>query len=138
MEEIQEDLAVVKSIEGKTVIIEMQKNGSCDSCAMSGICAGNDKTYTHKIETEMTLKIGDIVRVHIAPSIRIFSSFLLFVFPILMMILMYTVAKLLHSSENIAIITSFIGLIISGIIIYILDKKIGRKINFEIIERISK
>ncbi len=133
MENLQEDLAVVKEVNGNEVTIEIMKEGSCDSCAMHGVCAGHDKTFTHTIKTDLKLKKDDVVRFNIAAPVRIFSSFIIFVFPILMMILFYFIAhSVIKTTEGTAILITFIGFILSGIIVYFIDKKFGKKVNFTI------
>lgn len=139
MENIQEDFAIVKKISDGKVFIEMQREGSCDGCAMHGFCSGHDKNFTHEVKTDLDLKVGDIVNVSIAPKTRILSAFIIFVFPILMLILFYFVShSLLKLSENISILISFSGLVISGFIIYYLDKNIGKNIGVEITKKVME
>ena len=139
MENQHEDLAVVKEMKDGFVYIEMQTSGSCDKCAMHGVCHGMDKKLQHKIKTDMELSEGDFIRVHVSASMRIFSSFIIFIFPILSMLLFYGLGKyLFRFSENFSILFSFTGLMLSGITIYFIDKKYTEKIKFEIIEKVEK
>lgn len=139
MENQHEDLAVVKEINDGFVFIEMQTSGSCDKCAMHGICHGMDKKLQHKIKTDMELNEGDLIRVQVSASMRVFSSFIIFIFPILAMLLFYGLGKyLFRFSENFSILFSFAGLILSGITIYFIDKKYTEKIIFKIIEKVEK
>ncbi|MCD6182131.1 MAG: SoxR reducing system RseC family protein [Candidatus Cloacimonetes bacterium] len=136
--ENQEDIAFVRSIDGRTVTVELIKTGSCDTCAMSGICGANDKTVIHTIKTDRKLAVGNKVRVQVSPGMRIFSSFIIFLFPILSMVCFYLGAKLLvHTSENIAILLSFVGLLLSGIVVYAVDKIFADRISVKIIEKVS-
>ena len=134
--EVQEDIAVVKSVNGQTVIIQIKKTDSCKSCSMKGICGTSSRPIEHKIKTDLELKAGDLLKVNISPGVKIFSSFIIFIFPILLMIIFYFFGKILLNSENLAILFSFIGLLLSGIIIYFVDKKYAKKIHFEIVEKI--
>ena len=131
-----EDAAIVREIGKGCIKVEMIRSGSCSSCGLSGFCHGQEKTITHKIFTESIYAVGDMVKVDISPGVRIKSSLLVFLFPILAMILFFSLARyVLFLSEPISILISFAGLILSGIIIYFIDKKIASEINFEIIER---
>ncbi len=139
MENQHEDLAVVKKIKDGFVFIEMQTSGSCEKCAMHGICQGMDKKLQHKIRTDMELSEGDFIRVQVSASMRVFSSFIIFIFPILSMLLFYGLGKyLIRFSENFSILFSFAGLMLSGITIYFIDKKYTEKIIFKIIEKVEK
>jgi len=51
-----EDIAVVRKSEGNFVQVEVEKSGSCEGCAVSGICNANDKIILHKIKTDLNLK----------------------------------------------------------------------------------
>lgn len=139
IEEIEEieDVAIVREVIGDMVTVEMMKTGACDKCAMSGVCVGHDKTVQHTIQTNRPLKVGDKVRVMVSPGMRIFSSLVIFLFPILSMILFYLVSRyLVHSSENIAILLSFAGLLLSGVVIYAVDKKCANRIRIDIVEKV--
>ena len=135
--EVQEDIAVVKSVKDKTVTIQIKKTDSCKSCSMKGICGTSSRPVEQKIQTDLELKVGDLVKVYLSPGVKIFSSFIVFIFPILLMILFYFLGKILLDSENLAILFSFIGLLSSGIIIYFIDKKYAKKIHFEIVEKVD-
>ena len=139
MEKQHEDLAIVKEIKDGFVFIEMQPSGSCDKCAMHSVCQGADRKIRHKIKTDMKLSKGDFIRVQVSASMRIFSSFIIFIFPILSMLLFYGLGKyLFRFSENFSILFSFIGLMLSGITIYFIDKKYTEKIILKIIEKVEK
>jgi positive regulator of sigma E activity len=134
MENQHEDLAVVKKIIDGFIFIEMQTNVSCDKCAMHSVCQGADRKIRHKIKTE-----GDLIKVQVSASMRVFSSFIIFIFPILSMLLFYGLGKYLFwFSENFSILFSFAGLMLSGITIYFIDKKYTEKIIFKIIEKVEK
>lgn len=136
LEEI-EDIALVRAVDADTVTVEMMKTGACDSCAMSGVCVGHDKTVQHTIKTDRQLAVGDRVRVSVSPGMRIFSSVVIFLFPILSMILFYLVSRyVVHSSENIAILLSFVGLLLSGLVVYGIDKKFANRIRIDIVEKV--
>ena len=139
MENQHEDLAVVKEIKDGFIFIEMQTSESCNKCAMHGVCQGMDKKLQHKIKTDMELSEGDFIRVQVSASMRVFSSFIIFIFPILSMLLFYGLGKyLFRFSENFSILLSFAGLVLSGITIYFIDKKYTEKIIFKIIEKVKK
>ena len=137
--DFQEDTAIVKKIENNKVTVEIQRTGACEHCAIKGICGAGNKNIQHQIQTDLNLKIGDLVKIHISASSKIFSSFILFIFPILVMIIFYIFGKyLFRFNEDFSIIFSIFGLLFSGIFIYYIDKKYEKRINLKIIERIEK
>lgn len=133
-----EDLAVVTEVHSEHVLVQMMKSDSCHSCGLSGFCHGKEHTVTHKIAAEGNYKIGDIVKVEISAGVRIITSMLVFLVPVLTLIIFYAIAAyLLNLSEPLSILISFSGLILSGIAIYLVDKNLGKKISFEIKEKVS-
>jgi positive regulator of sigma E activity len=135
--EYAEDIAVVKKVEKDRVTVEIEAGGGCKSCAMHSLCGGDDKTIRHTITTDMNLSVDDKVRLHISPGVKILSSFIIFIIPILAMILFYLIGNyLLSFKEEFAIVFSFVGLLISGIFIYLIDKKFAKKVHIEIAEKL--
>ena len=133
-----EDIAVVRKTEENFVHVEVERTGSCEGCAVSGICNANDKTILHKIKTSLKLKIGDRVQVNIAPSLCVFSSFIVFIIPILTMLSFYLISKYLFTfSEDISIVISMFGLLLSGLFIYIIDKIFANKLSFKITNKLK-
>ena len=132
-----EDIAIVRKVDGNLVHVEVERTGSCDACAVSGICNSNEKTILHKIRTDQQLIVGDRVNVDIAPSLRIFSSFVVFIFPILLMLSFYLISKYLFIlNEDISIVISLFGLLISGLFIYLIDKKFENKLSFKVTKKL--
>jgi len=132
-----EDIAVVRKIEENIVQVEIERTGSCEGCAASGICNSNNKIILHKIKTDLKLKIGDKVQVNIAPSLRVFSSFVVFIIPIITMLSFYLISKYLFKlNEDLSIIISLLGLLLSGLFIYLIDKKFANKLSFKITKKL--
>ena len=135
--ENHEDIAVVRKVENNIVHVEVERTASCKGCAISGICNANDKTILHKIKTDLKLKIGDRIQINIEPSLRIFSSFVVFIIPILTMLVFYLTSKYLFTlNEDISIVISLFGLLLSGLFIYIIDKIFANKLSFKITKKL--
>ncbi|HCX73329.1 MAG TPA: hypothetical protein DHM37_06395 [Candidatus Cloacimonas sp.] len=131
------DVAVVKQVNGDKIVLEIEQTDSCNSCAMHGICQAGDKRIVYKIKTDLKLQTGDRVKIFLEPGLRVLSSFLIFIFPILIMVLFYLGSKLIFSaSENIAILFSILSLLFSGFAIYKLDKKMANRLKFKIVEKL--
>ncbi len=136
-QEMQGDKATVLEVYDGEILIEIQKGGSCKSCAMSGVCGGQDKSFRHRLKTDLELEKGDIIEVTISSGVKLLSSFIVFIFPVLAMILFYLLAKYaVKLPENFSILASFCGLLLSGLLIYLIDKKFADKIHFEILGKV--
>jgi positive regulator of sigma E activity len=139
MNEHEEDLGIVTKIEGKLATVVLSKSGACDHCAISGICMGKNSSVTHQIETEFALHIGDTVRIFIEPKYKLLSSFLVFIFPIIIMILAYLVSfYVFQFSEKISIGITLCSFLVSGLIVYFIDKKLQHKLKVKILEKVEK
>jgi len=137
--EIIEDIAIVSEVKDHKVLVKLPESDSCASCAIHGICQVGDNTSSHWIDTDLRLQVGDKVKIFISPALKIMSSFIVFLLPVIMMILVYLIIKYLFmGSENASILGSVLSLGLSAVIIYALDKKWSEKLRFEIIERVSE
>ena len=133
-----EDSARVVAVEKNIITFEIINTGSCESCSMHGMCSTNDKQILHKTESDLEIKVNDIIKIHLSSGVKILSAFILFLIPILSMILFYLVAKLGFSwNEDFAILFSLLGLLMSGVFIFFIDKRFSKKIHFEIIDVIK-
>ncbi|PID28383.1 MAG: hypothetical protein CSB55_05290 [Candidatus Cloacimonadota bacterium] len=131
----QEDIATVKEISGDKVTFELCNNESCASCGLHGMCGGG-KVITHTVKTSLALKKGDKVRIKLSTRIKLASSFIVFVVPVILMIVFYAVGKYFFGlNEDLSVLFSLGGLGISVLFIKFVDVKAGEKINFEIIEK---
>lgn len=132
------EIAIVKSIENGVAQVQMKQTGSCDSCGLNGFCHAGGAESLIPLKTDLNLKPGDEVKVYLNPGSKIFSSALIFLFPIFTMVLFYfLVRNVFNLAENFAILASFLGLIISGMIIKFLDNKLSNKIKFEIVGKVE-
>ncbi len=134
-----EDRAIVKEVRGKKIVLETMKSGACDSCAAHALCAGQSRCVEIITESDLPLKKGDVVHIEVSAGIKLFSSFIIFVFPIIIMFAAYFVSKVMLSlNENLCVLISILSLLPSMLIIRMLDKKYAKKVHFEIIEKITE
>ncbi|MDH4127908.1 MAG: SoxR reducing system RseC family protein [Spirochaetota bacterium] len=114
-----------------TLLLDPSSNcGSCNSCSSGG----NSKNKSICLDNTINAKLNDLVILSLSPSKGIFISIILYVFPILMLILGYFVGNYfddesdIHTTESyLAIIFSFIFLLLGLLIIYFFDKLMYRK-----------
>jgi len=125
-EPITRDVATVTAITTTGVKVEMERSGGCKSCSVSGLCFGKDKVVTWVIETDQNLAVGDRVELLISPQSRVLASLLVFLMPVLGLFAGYYLA-LAWIGESYAILGGFGLMILSFVVIWRLDKKIGKQ-----------
>ncbi len=114
--------------DGKATVI-MNPQGGCSSCAMHGLCGTSDGCTEHIISTDIDLKPGDKVIVYIDPSKRILSAFLLFIFPITLLVIFYYIANI-YLAEKYAVMFGLAGFVLAFIINRLIDKVWGKNVSF--------
>ncbi len=126
------DSAIIKEVKNGKYLIEILRNGSCKSCGLNGVCAGESApSITQWVDSPLKLETGTMVQVSIAPTTKLLSSFLIFIFPIILMIIFYAIAKFgFHLIENTSVLISLTSLLLSGFLIHLFDKTFGKKVKF--------
>ena len=121
------DKGFVKKIDDKYAYIEMMLNSSCTSCANKGICATDDKPALLKIPNKYDLVAGDRIDIELTSGTKLTSGFLLFIFPILMMIVGYYVGYIVEPSDGAGMIGSLFGLTVGVLLLMAVNKIIAKK-----------
>ena len=136
--ELKGERALVLEVLKGEILIEIQKGSSCDSCAIHGVCSGQNRTFQHRIKTDGKFEKGDIIEVNISSGVKLMSSFIVFILPVIAMIAFYFIVRYaIELSENFAILASFGGLLLSGGLIYLLDKIYADKVHFEVMGKVK-
>lgn len=118
--------------DGKQVELEMHSGFSCDGCSICFV--DKDKRHILQIRQQLSLKPGDMVELEILPEFAVKSAFLIFFFPLLMLVLGYYLFHDFSLLPNVpaiyrGILGAVTGLIVSFIIVYFYDKMLQRKSN---------
>ncbi len=110
----------VIGINGNKIRLKMFKESSCAHCSGCGdankLARELDITYDGEVE------IGDIVTFELEDSKMLKIGFTVYIAPILMMILGYTISSKMGGAEKINVLVSFAFLVISFICLHIYDK----------------
>ena len=110
----------VIGINGNKIKLKMFKESSCAHCSGCGdankLARELDITYDGEVE------IGDIVTFELEDSKMLKIGFTVYIAPILMMILGYTISSKMGGTEKVNVLVSFAFLIISFICLHIYDK----------------
>ena len=121
------ECGVVVSTKDGFATIRMQKGDACKDC---NICESYGEGF-RSIEAvnDVGAEIGDQVEVEIKSSNLLKYSFLVFIFPVLMMIGGYfagiSLIKNGGSNEDYGILGAFTGLLLSFVLIKVIDKALG-------------
>ncbi len=112
---------ITRIIQGKATIL-MEASSECKTCGARHACVSFGGENARHIEIPISdnpqnLKEGDIVAIRFEPHTRIFSAFLVFIVPIILLIAGYYVGINVFASEGKAILTGFGGLVLAFVLI---------------------
>ncbi len=134
------EIGTVIDIQNDFLLVEVEKGESCINCKLKSLCfyKGNEKTI-FQIKNILNAKKGDKISFVIEPKIRILSSFLVYILPIILLIVTYSFCKyVLNISENLSILSAIISIPLCYFILKFIDKLFARKklINPKMIKKI--
>lgn len=137
IDELCEDIALVIEVNSDSALVELEKKDTCKSCSASMFCMGSGSAKRFSVKTTQALKPGDRVKLNITSGTRLFSSFVVFILPVILMIIFYVGGKYLFTlSEDWSVFSAIIGLLFSGFIIILVDRKLGGKLKIEVVEKL--
>jgi len=123
------DVGTVVDIQNGFAVVEYSRSDACNTCKLKAFCfqkSGDVNTLTMK--NELNVKKGDKIQFEISAQMRILSSFLVFILPIIFMIGSYFLCKsAIGLSENISIIISLVSIVAAFIVVKIIDGQIKKK-----------
>lgn len=122
---------IVKISQGK-MDIAFSSGGQCQLCGVAEACmpvndAGRKITIPY---SNANLRVGNKVRIIVKPKIRIISALMVFVIPIIFLIIGYFIGIKIFETENVAIAFSFLGLLLSFGLLWVMNKIISNGQNF--------
>ena len=123
----EEETGLVVNATEQDVWVERMSLEGCKSCAMSGVC-GSKNTPQLKFKNDAAYQKGDIVLIHISSSTRLMSSFMIFIVPVILLMLTFSLFfYVIRMSEAISIIAGFMSLLLSALIVILYDKFQAKK-----------
>lgn len=128
-----EEIGQVVEIAEDQIVVLLGASTNCDNCNSCSELS-NNKMKTLSLSNTINAKLNDLIILSLSESKSIFISVLLYVFPLIMMIIGYFVGVQFENRDPnisgdsfLAIFFSTLFLIISFLLIYYIDKWIGRK-----------
>jgi sigma-E factor negative regulatory protein RseC len=123
------ETGIVVSAAGELVKVQMSRGERCEGChACHAVGSSLMEVEAHN---ELGAKVGDVVEIYVEPAKLLGHSFILFIFPILMMIAGYFIVDYISggsstSSEGYGILGAFSFLLLSLLMIKLYDLFLGR------------
>lgn len=130
-EQLQEDVGTVISVQGTRVRVELVRSGGCKSCSMRGMCFGRNTPAVFDLSTDLHLQEGDRVSLEISPGARVLSAVLVFGLPLVFLFAGFLISSL-YLAELPSILIAFAATVLSFILIRLIDKRIGGKLQVNI------
>lgn len=125
---------IVRIADGKA-IIQLHSSNGCQTCGAKHACGFIGGSDFRQMEIPLTadrdgFKVGDQITLSFQPQTRVFSAFLVFLLPVVLLITGYFLGMKLFATEGRAIVSAFVGLIISFFFLWGLNKIFVRHKNF--------
>jgi len=141
-----EEIGVVTKTEGVTARVAVQKKGTCEGCAVKGVCETQGEGSEIEAFNPVNAKVGQTVKLSIKPQAYLRGTMLVYGIPLVVFITGAIIGKNIGeeylkgtSSDLVAAIAGFSALIISFIGIKIWSKNVETKTEYKpVIEEIIK
>lgn len=127
--------AEVVSVSGNIVEVKVERSSMCDGCSAKGSsCAcshaallGADRSLTAKALCDFDVSVGDTVEIETVDSKVLLYAMLVFIFPIIVCAILFAVASRFFDGNLIPILVSFIGFILSFVVIGFIERRMRER-----------
>ena len=139
-----EETGIITKTDGAMAKVLVQKRGSCEGCAASGVCESSEQGMEIEALNPVQAKVGQQVKVSIKPQTYLRGAILVYGIPLVAFIAGVIIGKNIGeayfkqiNSDIVSVILGFAGFIISFLIIRLWSKKAETKIEYKpVIEEI--
>lgn len=141
-----EETARVIEVRGQQALLQTERKNACQSCSVKSGCGTStlakvvgQRSSQIVVDNTLNATVGEQVVVAIEESALVQGSFVVYMLPLLMMLIMGILAEILFASELITILLALSGLFLSMIIVrYVLSVSgLKKSIQPHLIRRIS-
>ncbi len=124
---------IIAKQNGSLAEVEITRSSACgESCASCGLCPG--QTSQVLAVNSAGAKTGDTVIIDMEDKKVLGAAFLVYIVPVITLIAGYFISDALFHSEGLAILTGFIFLAVTFIVLMRLDRRLKRKYTPRIVE----
>ncbi len=131
--------AFVRKIERRHIIVDVLAKSACLSCQLKGLCSVADieeKEVKIPINNPLDYEIGNKVIVYMEQNQALNAVWLAYVVPLLLVVAVLVLLISLKIEEGIAALLALATLPLYYFIMYLLRKKIAKKFDFKVKEKI--
>jgi len=117
---------VIETLKNNKFLVRITLKEECSHCQAKDSCQTDEKKDIRDIVvfSNMGLAIGDLVDIVIRPKVRIFTSMLFFLLPILSVFAFYNLSKKFLGNEDLSILLGVVGIPIAFLVAYLITKNI--------------
>ncbi len=133
-----EEEALVVSIKGDMAWVQTQSRLTCASCRMSDTCGNGilerffaTRVFETPVLNSLSAQVGDKVIIQMMKSSITKASLVLYLIPILLLLIMSFLAQVFDFSENMIILSGFIGLGLGLALIKVFHRGIHDSQNYQ-------
>jgi positive regulator of sigma E activity len=131
------EVGTVDKIKGNLYYVKLSKSEKCEGCKVCDF--GKNNSITVPALTEVDCKVGDSVIIRSPVKKRYLSSIIMYLIPIVVVLVCAIITYNATKDDSTVLISCAIGLVVSFLVIFILDKLIRNKDNMPlIIKNVSK
>lgn len=124
---------IIRKLNNSEAEVEITRSSACgESCASCGLCPG--QTARVFAVNDLNAQEGDTIVIDMADKKILGAAFLVYIVPIIMLIAGYFISNALFHDESLAILTGFIFLAVTFIVLMRLDRGLKRKYTPRIVE----
>lgn len=122
------ELGKVTAVMNDNVQVQFKRTSACDKCRACSIDQGGKVSIT--LKNDLGAKVGDIVEVEIWEKAVTLSYLIVFGIPLVMLLLGIILASMARFNELYSIITAASSLVFGFLIVFVIDKIIGKNQRF--------
>jgi positive regulator of sigma E activity len=129
---MKEEGRIIK-IDGQRVVVQLEAKGACSSCGMSHFChsSGSDSREMSLEYHGTGISQGDLVEIETPARSVLSAAFLVFIFPLILSIIAYSIVYYATKSTGYGLIGFFGCFVLSELLVALFDRSFGRGKFFE-------
>lgn len=129
--EVITETGTVEKIKGGLYFVRLKKTEKCNGCKICDF--GKNNSISVPALSSVDCKVGDSVVLTTKPKKTYLNSIILYLLPIVVMIACAIISYNISRNDLITLISCAVGLFVSFILIFVLDKIIRNKNNMPLI-----
>ena len=118
-----EQTGIVEECTDGMAKVKITRSSACgDSCASCGMCTGRETVI--EARNDCGAVTGDTVVLNMSSSKVLNAAFLVYIVPVILLVLGCIAGGYIFKSENVGILSGFVLMAVSFVVIHMLDKRL--------------